>query len=97
MQGMAFSDVELPLIINANDTHETMLTPKVEARLAQELQLTPTDCVLEIGTGSGFQAAVLAQLAQQVTSLVIDSRIAAFGSATPTGRASCRERVYQYV
>src|SRR3546814_16126246 len=57
-----------------------MLTPKVEARLAQELQLTPTDCVLEIGTGSGFQAAVLAQLAQQVTSIEIDSRIAAFGS-----------------
>src|SRR3546814_9579399 len=36
MQGMAFSDVELPLIINAVDTRETMLTPKVEARLAQE-------------------------------------------------------------
>src|SRR3546814_8173300 len=35
MQGMAFSDVELPLIINAVDTRETMLTPKVEARLAQ--------------------------------------------------------------
>lgn len=80
MRALAFSDVELPLIINANDTHETMLTPKVEARLAQELQLTPTDCVLEIGTGSGFQAAVLAQLAQQVTSIEIDSRIAAFGS-----------------
>src|SRR3546814_4967472 len=52
MQGMAFSDVELPLIINAVDTRETMLTPKVEARLAQELQLKPTDCVLEIGTRS---------------------------------------------
>src|SRR3546814_5446153 len=76
MQGMAFSDVELPLIINAVDTRETMLTPKVEARLAQELQLKPTDCVLEIGTGSGYQAALLPKLAQQLTSIEVDSRLA---------------------
>ena len=79
MQSIAFSDVEIPLIIDAADTHEVMLTPKLEARLAQELLLQPTDCVLEIGTGSGYQAALLARLAQQVTSIEIDSRIAAFG------------------
>lgn len=78
-QGLAFSDIELPLNINAIDTRETMLAPRVEARLAQELQLGANDCVLEIGTGSGYQAALLAQLAQQVTSIEIDSRIAAFG------------------
>src|SRR3546814_15401819 len=77
MQGMAFCDVELPLIINAVDTRETMLTPKVEARLAQELQLKPTDCVLEIGTDSGDQAAPLAKLAQQLTSMEVDGRLAA--------------------
>lgn len=80
MRALAFSDIELPLVINAIDTHETMLSPKVEARLIQELQLEPTDCVLEIGTGSGYQAALLARLAQQVTSIEIDSRIAAFGT-----------------
>src|SRR5690606_1305550 len=80
MQGMALSDVELPLIINAVDTLETMLSTKLEARLAQELQLKPTDCVLEIGTGSGYQAALLARLAQQVTSIEFDSRLAAFAS-----------------
>lgn len=79
LQALAFSDVELPLILNAVDTRETMLTPKVEARLAQELLLEPTDCVLEIGTGSGYQAALLAHLSQQVTSIEIDSRLAAFG------------------
>lgn len=79
MQSFAFSDVEIPLIINAVDTNEVMLTPKMEARLAQELLLQQTDCVLEIGTGSGYQAALLAQLAQQVTSIEVDSRIAAFG------------------
>lgn len=79
LQALAFSDVELPLAINSIDSHECMLAPRVEARLAQELQLKPTDCVLEIGTGSGYQAALLAQLAQQVTSIEIDSRLAAFG------------------
>ncbi|WP_041683431.1 protein-L-isoaspartate O-methyltransferase [Pusillimonas sp. T7-7] len=78
MQGLAFSDVELPLVINSVDTRESMLTPKVEARLAQELQLKPTDCVLEIGTGSGYQAALLARLSQQVTSIEVDSRLACF-------------------
>lgn len=77
-RALAFSDLELPLIVNGVDTRETMLAPKVEARLAQELQLTPKDCVLEIGTGSGYQAALIARLAQQVTSVEIDSRLAAF-------------------
>lgn len=78
MQALAFSDVELPLEVNAVNTRETMLCPKVEARLAQELQLKPTDCVLEIGAGSGYQAALLGHLAQQVTSIEINSRLAAF-------------------
>ncbi|NYT82369.1 protein-L-isoaspartate O-methyltransferase [Alcaligenaceae bacterium] len=78
MQGLAFSDVELPLVINSVDTRESMLTPKVEARLAQELQLKPTDCMLEIGTGSGYQAALLGKLCQQVTSVEVDSRLSAF-------------------
>src|SRR5690606_16743822 len=78
LRALAFSDLELPLQINAVDTRQVMLAPKVEARLAQELQLTPTDCVLEIGSGSGYQAALLAHLAQQVTSVEIDSRLVAF-------------------
>jgi protein-L-isoaspartate(D-aspartate) O-methyltransferase len=78
MQGLAFSDLELPLVINAVDTRESMLAPKLEARLAQELQLKPTDCTLEIGTGSGYQAALLARLCQEVTSVEVDSRLAAF-------------------
>jgi len=77
-RALAFSDLELPLVINGVDTRETMLAPKIEARLAQELLLTATDCVLEIGTGSGYQAALIAALAQQVTTVEIDSRLAAF-------------------
>jgi len=78
VQALAFSDVELPLVVQGMDTHETMLMPKVEARLAQELQLKPSDCVLEVGTGSGYQAALLAQLAQQITSVEVDGRLAAW-------------------
>jgi len=78
LQALAFSDVELPLSSYARDTRETMLSPKVEARLAQELQLQSSDCVLEIGTGSGYQAALLAQLAHQVTSVEVDCKLAAY-------------------
>jgi len=78
LRALAFSDLELPLEIDGASTRQTMLSPKLEARLAQSLQLTPSDAVLEIGTGSGYQAALLACLAQAVTSVEIDSRLAAF-------------------
>jgi protein-L-isoaspartate(D-aspartate) O-methyltransferase len=81
LSALAFADTELPLIIDGVDTRETMLAPKLEAKLAAELHLTPTDCVLEIGTGSGYQAALLARLCQQVTSIEYESRLSAFAKA----------------
>lgn len=58
---LAFVDMEVPL-----PEHQVMLAPKVEARLLQELNLTSTDKALEIGTGSGFMAALIARLAASV-------------------------------
>src|SRR5690625_7358589 len=55
-----------------------MLRPTIEARITQELQLKPTDAVLEIGSGSGYQAALLGHLAQQVTSVEINRSLATF-------------------
>lgn len=81
LRALAFADVELPLVIDGVDTREHMLTPKIEAKLAQELLLQTSDCILEIGTGSGYQAALLAQLAQQVVSIEIESRLAAFAQS----------------
>jgi len=75
---LAFSDLEIPLVVHGEDTHQTMLSPKLEARLAQALALKPADCVLEIGTGSGYQAALLAAISRLVTSVEIDSRLVAF-------------------
>lgn len=77
-RNLAFSDLEVPLVIHGEDTHQVMLAPKLEARLAQALALKPADCVLEIGAGSGHQAALLAAISRQVTSVEIDSRLAAF-------------------
>lgn len=79
-KNMAFADTEVPLIIDGIDTHEYMLKPVIEARLAVSLELKPTDGVLEIGTGSGYQAALIARLAQQVTSVEINSTLAAFAA-----------------
>ncbi|MFV0282713.1 MAG: protein-L-isoaspartate O-methyltransferase family protein [Castellaniella sp.] len=81
LRALAFADTELPLVIDGVDTRETMLSPKVEAKLAEDLQLQPTDCVLEIGTGSGYQAALLSRLCQQVTSIELESRLSAFAQA----------------
>jgi len=77
-RGLAFSDLEVPLVIHGVDTKQVMLSPKVEARLAQALMLNTEDCVLEIGTGSGYQAGVLSKLSRQVTSVEIDVRLVAF-------------------
>ncbi|MCP1660546.1 protein-L-isoaspartate O-methyltransferase family protein [Neisseria perflava] len=68
LQGVAYSDTELPLPNGAK-----MLEPKVVARLAQGLKLTKQDKVLEIGTGSGYATALLAQLAGEVVTCDVDA------------------------
>lgn len=65
-RSLAFADMELPL-----GRGEVMLSPKLEARLLQELDLGPKDRVLEVGTGSGYFTALLASLAGRVYSVEI--------------------------
>lgn len=77
-RSLAFSDLDIPLTIAAGETHQTMLAPKLEAKFTQLLQLKEDDCVLEVGTGSGYQAALLAHIARGVTSIEIDPRLTAF-------------------
>jgi protein-L-isoaspartate(D-aspartate) O-methyltransferase len=69
---LAFADLELPLADG-----ETMWTPKMEARVVQDLLLEPGDEVLEIGTGSGYLAALMATLGAKVTSVEIHPGLAA--------------------
>jgi len=63
---LAFADMEIPLAHS-----QQMLAPKVEGRLLQALCLESSDDVLEIGTGTGFLTACLAQLASSVVSIDI--------------------------
>ncbi|MFM9884857.1 MAG: protein-L-isoaspartate O-methyltransferase family protein [Burkholderiales bacterium] len=68
---LAFSDLELPLTAGG-DPCEKMLPPKVEARILQEVAPKPADRVLEVGTGSGYMAALLASRASEVVSVEIN-------------------------
>ena len=65
-ESLAFADMEVPL-----GHGEYMMTPTVEGRVLQALELGANDHVLEIGTGSGFLTACLATLAARVTSVDI--------------------------
>lgn len=70
-RSMAFVDTEVPL-----PAGQCMLAPKVEARLLQELKVMKHESVLEIGSGSGYMAALLAHRARQVTTLEIEPELA---------------------
>jgi protein-L-isoaspartate(D-aspartate) O-methyltransferase len=70
-RSLAFGDIEVPL-----PEGQEMLSPKVEARLLQELHVQRHERVLEIGTGSGFMAALLGHRAQQVFTMEIRPALA---------------------
>jgi protein-L-isoaspartate(D-aspartate) O-methyltransferase len=77
-KALAFVDMEIPL---GSAPNQVMLAPRVQARLLQDLAVKKTDKVLDIGTGSGFMAALLAHQAAQVLSLEIDAALAAQAQA----------------
>jgi protein-L-isoaspartate(D-aspartate) O-methyltransferase len=74
-KALAFVDMEIPLPPQANPS-QCMLAPRVEARLLQDLAVQKHEKVLEIGTGSGYMAALLGHRAQQVITLEIDPTLA---------------------
>ena len=77
-RALAFVDMEIPLGADVQaKAGQCMLSPKVEARMLQDLAVQKRDTVLEIGTGSGYMAALLGHRGQQVTTLEIDPALAA--------------------
>ena len=72
-RNLAFADMEIPI-----GSGQVMLAPRVEARLLQELGIKKTDKVLEIGTGSGYMAALLAAGAEHVVSIENRPELAEF-------------------
>jgi len=71
-KALAFSDLEVPL-----GRGQCMYSPKLEARLMQALSPQRGDNVLEVGTGSGYMAALLSTQAQRVLSFEIVPELAA--------------------
>ena len=64
LQGQAYSDHPLPI-----GEKQTISQPYMVALMTEALQLKGKEKVLEIGSGSGYQAAVLAELAEKVFSV----------------------------
>lgn len=67
---LAFTDTEIPL-----PGGEAMFTPKMEARIVQEVAVKKHENVLEIGAGSGYMAALLAHRARHVTTVEINPEL----------------------
>ena len=65
-RAMAFVDMEIPLGYG-----QVMLAPKMEARILQELHIKKTDKILEVGSGSGYMTALLAEKGAHVYSVEI--------------------------
>jgi protein-L-isoaspartate(D-aspartate) O-methyltransferase len=68
----AYQDVALPI-----GEGQTMSAPAVVAAMTEALELKGHETVLEVGTGSGYQAALLSQLAARVVSIERKPRLAA--------------------
>ncbi len=64
LQGQAYGDFPLPI-----GEQQTISQPYIVALMTEALELAGTEKVLEIGTGSGYQAAILAELADRVFSI----------------------------
>ena len=74
-KALAFVDMEIPLK-DGHQTGQVMLPPRVEARFLQDADVKRTDKVLEVGTGSGYMAALLSHQAASVLSFEMDATLA---------------------
>jgi protein-L-isoaspartate(D-aspartate) O-methyltransferase len=69
-QSQAYSDHPLPI-----DSGQTISQPYIVGLMSELIQAKKTDCVLEIGAGSGYQAAILSHLVSQVHSIDRHARL----------------------
>ena len=77
IRGQSYSDGPLPIGYD-----QTISQPFIVAFMTEKLGLRPTDRVLEIGTGSGYQAAILAELAAEVYTIEIVEPLGKTAEAT---------------
>ena len=79
LRDKSYSDSALPIGQN-----QTISQPFIVAVMTEQLHLQPTDRVLEVGTGSGYQTAILAELVKDVYSIEIVEPLAKEASARLT-------------
>jgi protein-L-isoaspartate(D-aspartate) O-methyltransferase len=77
LRGRAYDDSPLPIGFN-----QTISQPYIVAYMSEALGVEPDDTVLEIGTGSGYQAAVLGEIARRVYTIEIVPDLARRAAAT---------------
>ena len=69
-QALAYTDTEIPL-----GHGQSMVAPRIDARLLHDVNLKPTDKVLEIGSGSGYLTALIADRSRHVVSLEMNPQL----------------------
>jgi len=77
VRGRAYEDAAVPIGFG-----QTISQPYIVARAVEALELTGTERVLEVGTGCGYQAAVLAECAAEVFSVEIVPELGTMAEAT---------------
>ena len=73
---LAFTEVEIPI-----GCGQVMLKPVIEGKVLQALRLAKSDSVLEVGTGSGYFAALLAARAEWVRTIEIECELVKLAGA----------------
>ncbi|HEV7808416.1 MAG TPA: protein-L-isoaspartate(D-aspartate) O-methyltransferase [Solirubrobacteraceae bacterium] len=81
MTAAAYEDTPLRIGLG-----QTISQPTIVARMCELLELRPTDRVLDVGTGSGYHAAILAQLCDHVWGVELEEQLA-LRAARALGRA----------
>lgn len=89
-RAMAFVDMEIPLGYG-----QVMLAPKMEARILQELHIRKTDKILEVGSGSGYMTALLAEKGTHVYSVEVIPELKAIAENNLTAHAITNVTVEQ--
>jgi protein-L-isoaspartate(D-aspartate) O-methyltransferase len=79
---LAFSDIQLPILPDQPLTKNSavMLEPRIEARILQAIMPHGKEEVLEVGSGSGYMAALLGYFAKFVTTVELNPAISEFAT-----------------
>ena len=82
---LAYLDIDLPVGEGGARSPRRMLKPMVLAKLLQAAEIGETDCVLDIGCGSGYTAALVGKLAGSVVALEQDDALLKQAKAALSG------------